>query len=189
MPNYKSLSEDLKKKMKQAQKAIQKEIIPVVGTLAVGHFKESFHNGGFTNGGIKKWADVKRRDSKSPWYGFEYKGEKRTFHALTRDRKTGKTSKAKKQKPLNFSPAATMQKPLSSKRMELRNSLRSINGRGKVTISSDKPYAQVQNEGGTIKVFGKHPVKLTARPFMGESKELNQDVEKKVNAILNKILK
>ena len=45
-------------------------------------------------------------------------------------------------------------------------------------IGSDLPYAQVHNDGGFIKVFGKAKVKLPKRQFVGESKELMDLLEK-----------
>ena len=131
---------------------------------------------------------MKRRDPKSGWYGFEYKGEKRTSLRLTRDRKTGKTKRAARQKLLNFSSAATIRTPLSSRRMELYNSLRYYCRPNEAIITTDKPYAQVQNEGGPIKVFGKHPARVPARPFMGKSRELDEKVEKEINQRIDKIL-
>jgi phage gpG-like protein len=47
-----------------------------------------------------------------------------------------------------------------------------------VEIGSDLPYAQVQNDGGYIKVFGKARVKLPKRQFIGESQELMDYLEK-----------
>lgn len=182
------LTEELRKKIDKVSRVLDRNVPIAIGKTAVDHFRQNFRLGGFRNGGVKKWDDVKRRDKGSPWFGFEYKGEKRTFLKLTRDRKTGKTSRAKKQDKLNFSPTATIREPLSSKRMELFNSIRYIPGQGTVEIVSDKPYARVQNEGGTIKVFGKHPVKLPARPFMGESEELTGEVTREIDKQVTKIL-
>lgn len=42
----------------------------------------------------------------------------------------------------------------------------------KVRVGSDLPYAEVHNEGGYIKVFGKAVKKLPRRQFIGESHEL-----------------
>lgn len=170
----------LKRGLRVLDKGIKRDMMIVIGKNAVDMFRENFNREGFLNGGVKKWQDVKRRDPGSKWYGFEYTGERRTYYRLTRNRKTGKTSKAKTQKPLNFSPNATRRKILTSKRMELRNSLRYIAGEGRVSIVSGKRYAKVQNEGGMVKVFGKHPVKLPSRQFMGASKELTEKIKKEI---------
>lgn len=176
----KKFSGDLQRGIKSLERELNRDMMTVIGKRAVDQFQESFSLGGFIDGGLKKWKEVKRRDPASKWFGFEYKGERRTSYKLTRDRKTGKTRKSAVQKALNFSTNATTRKILTSRRMELRNSLRYHAGAGKVNIVSDKKYARVQNEGGVIKVFGKHPVKLPARQFMGPSKELNDKVQKEI---------
>lgn len=151
-----------------------------VGSEAVRHFKENFQKEGFVDGSVHKWKDVKRRDPSSPWYGFEYRGETRKTNPV----KYGKRGKKlKKQKKLNFSKAATTRKILTGASGELGRSLQykvnpSATGHVSVSITSDKPYATLHNEGGTMKVFGKHSVRLTARPFVGNSRELNQKIDR-----------
>lgn len=183
-----NLPGDLRRCLEAISQAIGRDLPIVIGKTATDHFRENFRAGGFVNGGLHKWADVKRRNSKSGWYGFEYKGEKRTALRLTRDRKTGKTKRAARQKLLNFSSTATIRAPLSSKRMELYNSLRYYCRQNEAIIATDKPYAQVQNEGGPIKVFGKRPARITARPFMGQSRELDEKVGEEINKRIDRIL-
>lgn len=183
-----NLPGDLHRCLKAINRAIGRDLPMVIGKTAVDHFRENFRLGGFVNGGLHKWTDVKRRDPKNPWYGFEYKREKRTSLRLTRDRKTGKTKRAARQKLLNFSQTATIRAPLSSKRMELYNSLRYYCRQNEAIIATDKPYAQVQNEGGPIKIFGKRPARITARPFMGQSRELDEKVGEEINKRIDRIL-
>lgn len=174
--------------LKESQDWAKNSLPKIVGREAVAHFKENFDQEGFVDNGLKKWKDVKRRDPSSKWYGFDYKGEKRVSYRFKRDRKTGKTYKVKQQKKLNFSKAATIRKILSGSSGDLRKSIRYIPKSGKVSITSDKPYAYVQNYGGTIKIFGKKTVMLPARQFIGESKELNDKVENIIIKGLDKIL-
>lgn len=183
-----NLSGDIRRQLERLSVEVSRGMLVMIGKTAVDHYRENFRAGGFVNGGLHKWPDVKRRDSKSGWYGFEYKGEKRTSLRLTRDRKTGKTKRAARQKPLNFSTTAIIRAPLSSKRMELYNSLRYYCRPGEAIIATDKPYAQVQNEGGPIKVFGKHPARIPARPFIGQSRELDNKVGEEINKRINQIL-
>lgn len=180
--NLNNLSGDFRRKLDKLTQEVTRGILIVIGKEAVDRFRDNFHREGFLDGSLHKWKDVKRRDPQSPWYGFEYKAEKR----LPGSRKN---TQAKKRKPLNFSQTATVRKILASKRMELHNSLRYHLQPGQVVIASDKPYAQVQNEGGTIKIFGKHPVKLQARPFMGPSIELDRKVEQQIRQRITEILK
>jgi phage gpG-like protein len=180
MPQNNQLSTLLTEKMEELITQIQHNLPLIMGKTAVDHFRENFSRGGFVNNGLQQWQDVKRRDPKSPWYGFDCKGEKRTSYKFTRDRKTGKTSKAPIQKQLNFSQAATQRTPLNSQRKELYNSIRYTPIDGGVVIISDKPHSAIHNEGGTIKVFGKHPAKLPKRQFIGESKELNEKIVQEI---------
>ena len=45
----------------------------------------------------------------------------------------------------------------------------------------------MQNNGGMIKVFGKRSVKLPARPFVGESKELNEQIDRLIDNKINEL--
>lgn len=148
-----------------------------VGTEAVRHFKDNFRKEGFVNGGLHKWKEVKRRDPSSPWYGFDYKGDKRGDFPG----KTNAKGKRKYRKRLNFSRAATKRAILTGPTAELQDSIAYDASPGKVSIYSDKPYAAVQNDGGTIKVFGKHRVQLPKRQFIGHSKELDDKITKTID--------
>ena len=141
-----------------------------IGNEAVRHFKDNFRQEGFVDNGVHKWKEVKRRDPSSRWYGFEYKGQRRL------------KGKGKPKQKTNFSQAATQRKILTGSSGELQDSLRykvnpASGANVSVSITSDKPYAVVQNEGGPIKVFGKASTILPARPFIGHSKELDVKIE------------
>lgn len=147
-----------------------------IGNEAVNHFKDNFRLQGFLDGGLQKWKDVKRRDPNSPWYGFDYRGNKSKG-------KKKKGKKGRKSRNANFSQAATQRPILTGTSMELQRSLAyKVNTASSrqisLAITSDKPYASVQNEGGMIKVFGKHTAVLPARPFVGHSKELDDKIDK-----------
>ena len=189
MPQTPDVTEMIGQRLKQAVRLIEYDLPRMVGKTARDHFRDNFRQGGFVNGGLHRWKDVKRRDPDSKWYGFEYKAEKRTSYKFKRDSKTGRTRKADKQKQLNFSPTATRRPVLLSKRLELMRSITSRPGRGWVAITTDKPYAGVQNHGGIIKVFGKHPVKLPARPFIGASRDLENEVTRLVRKELDRVFK
>lgn len=168
------------------------DIAREIGNEAVRHFKDNFRQEGFVDNGVHKWKEVKRRDPSSPWYGFEYKGERRADYPV----KYGKKGKRlKSTKRLNYSPAATKRKILTGSSGELQDSLRykvnpSIGENIFLSITSDKPYASLQNEGGRIRVFGKASAIVPARPFVGNSKELNDKIDRiiqeRVDALFRK---
>ncbi|MBI9063295.1 MAG: hypothetical protein JEZ14_15040 [Marinilabiliaceae bacterium] len=157
----------------------------IVGTEAVRHYKQSFHDEAFSNNAEKDepWPDVKRRDSESKWYGFNYTGEKRTSVRIARNR-DGTTRRSKRQKRLNYSSAATTRKILSGPSKELYNSIRYTYARN-VVIRSDKPYAQVHNDGGKIQVFGKGSRRVKQRRFVGPSRVLTNKINKEVTKRIN----
>ena len=182
--------EQLKRLDKELARLLSDTLPREVGKIARDHFRENFIREGFVDGGLRKWKDVKRRNPRSPWYGFEYKGERRTSYRYKRDSKTGKTYKDKKQKRLNFSQTATQRPPLRSKRNELMRSIRVLHARdAQVSVGTDLPYAQVQNDGGVIKVFGKHPVRLSRRQFIGPSIELDAKVTRLVNLEIKRLFR
>lgn len=181
--------DDLIKKLNELNRFLNDGSVQrVVGTEAVKHYKQSFQDEAFSNNAERDepWEDVKRRDKDSPWYGFNYKGDKRTSVRIARNR-NGTTRRAKRQKRLNYSAAATTRKILSGSTKELCNSIRFTYGRN-VVIRSDKPYAQVQNDGGKIQVFGKGSAKLPSRRFIGRSRMLILKCNRNLSARINKIM-
>lgn len=178
----------LKEIEKKVIRYVEKDLPRIAGKMAVDEFRENFHRQGFRNNGITRWPDVKRRDKNSPWYGFQYKGEKRTSVRFVRDRETGKTRRSKTQKKLNYSNAATKRGILIGPGANLMNSItEKERSKDKIVIGSDLPYAAVHNEGGTIKVFGKAVQKLPKRQFIGESRELMDELQKKYLADIDRI--
>lgn len=174
---------------KAVLKYISKDLPRIAGKMAVDEFRENFHRQGFRNGGIERWKDVKRRDKNSPWYGFQYKGEKRTSVRFVRNRKTGKTRRSKTQKKLNYSAAATQRGILIGPGANLMNSItvQRILYDKLVVVGSDLPYAAVHNEGGYIKIFGKAQRKLPKRQFIGESRELMEELQSRMLTDIDRI--
>lgn len=185
----KNISEDMQRRLTEALRAVNHELPRRIGKQAREQFEDNFRLGGFLNGGLKKWPDVKRRNPDSRWYGFEYVGDRRTSYAFSRDSKTGKTYKSESQQRLNYSPSATRRAVLTSKRNYLMNSLTDHPAKGQVSIASDAPHAQIHNEGGTFKVFGKHSATMPPRQFMGPSAELDAKVEAEINRMFDRIFK
>lgn len=182
--DIKKFSFDLEAKTRELHILVQRDIPRVIGVEAKEHFVDSFRQGGFVNRGLQPWPDVKRRDPDSPWYGFEYTGEKRAYYGFSRDAKTGKTHKAKKQKRLNYSENATKRAVLTSRQNRLMNSIANDTTAGQAEVYTTEPHAKLHNEGGEFLVFGKHRATMPARQFMGESEELDR---KATDEIINRI--
>lgn len=181
---------EIELKLKKLRKFLEKDIYIILGEEAVNHFQESFDNEGFTDKTLKKWDDVKRRDSNSSWYGFKYgsKAKKPANHP-SRNGTKRKYKKRKDSPTTNYSPAATKHKILRGSTGDLKQSIAyKISGR-KVHVFSDKKYAKVQNEGGKIKVFGNASATLPKRQFMGRSDALKRKIKKEWKRELNKKLR
>ena len=157
-------------KITEEVEAFLRDDLPrIVAKEAVDEFRENFDRQGFRNNGVQRWPEVKRRMPNSPWYGFHYKGERRS----EKERK----KKGKKRK-LNYSLKYTKYDILRVTANLYRSVTSFEVSPERVEIGSDLPYAQVQNDGGYIRVFGKARVKLPKRQFIGESQELMDDLEK-----------
>lgn len=159
----------IEKITEEVEDFLKNDLPRIVAKEAVDEFRENFDREGFRNNGVQRWPEVKRRMPNSPWYGFQYKGERRSDKEKKR--------KGKKRK-LNYSAKYTKY-PILRVTSNLYRSVRSFEeSPQRVEIGSDLPYAQVQNDGGYIKVFGKARVKLPKRQFIGESQELMDYLEK-----------
>lgn len=142
------------------------DIKDIMGTEAVNHFKGSFENEGFTDEVLESWTDgkdVKRRDPDSSWYGH-----------------SGQTGK--------YSNARTTAKILTGETRELRESISYKKTSLGARITNSTPYAAVHQFGLQAKIYGKKVFQMTARPFMGKSVILKQNIEDKIYRQIKKII-
>lgn len=176
---------EIQKYLKRIEHFIQHEVPEIIGTEAVNHFTENFDNQSFDG---KSWQDVKRRKSSSTWLGFEYGAKTRKPANHPSRRGTTRAYKKRRNNPVtNYSPTAKKRPILSSKRSNLENSIRYKIRGNRITIFSDVPYASVHNDGGEIKVFGKHKATVPQRQFIGQSKILENKIVNKLNQKINNL--
>lgn len=167
---------------------IEQDLKEIIGVEAVNFFSESFDNQGFTDQGLEKWPEVKRREPKSSWYGFKYGARTKKPGNHPSRKASTKKYKARKANPVtNYSPTATKTPILSSQQSQLENSLQWRTSGGKVIIYSDVPYADAHNEGATIKVFGGKTAKLPQRKFVGNSAELERRIKEVIKLRMQQI--
>lgn len=170
---------NLRTKIQRAISYLENDSPRIIGTEAVKFFKESFTNQGFTDETLEKWEEVERRKPTSEWYGFKY--QSRVARPGAKRRKDNSIT--------NYSPAATQRPILSGETQELFNSLRwEKRGRG-ARITAGTPYAQIQNEGGEITIFGKTKGKIPRRQFMGKSAVLTRRLRSIIKQDLITILR
>lgn len=159
------LAKQFPERIKKLQEFVEgDDIKDVMGVEAVNHFKASFPNEGFTDENLEPWADVKRRDPESEWYGH-----------------SGQTGK--------FSAARTTAKILSGETGELKEAIYYAKTEKGVRVYNEKPYARVQNFGGMAKIYGKKAFQMLARPFIGPSKTMMTNIRAefltRIKSILN----
>lgn len=136
----------------------------VMAETAIDHFRGSFAGEGFTDAKLNPWQDVKRRDPDSPWYGH-----------------SGQTGR--------FSEARTTAKILTGETGHLRASFKYLPTAKGVRVQNTAPYAAVHQYGLPAKVYGKKSFVMPRRPFMGDSKEMRDKIQKAILSDLESILK
>lgn len=183
---------DMQRKLEQVEKYLKGNALTIIGTEAKKHFKQSFVEQGFTDKTLEKWDDVKRRDPTSPWYGFQAGATSIPPNNHPKRAKAKKPYKQRKEGAMtNYQPGATKRKILTGTNQNLMKSIdwkKSDDGKG-VIVEAKTPYAEIQNEGGEIKVFGKATAEIKARKFMGDSQVLKDKLTKKIVADIQNILK
>jgi phage gpG-like protein len=167
------------KKLEAVKRYLKDDAKTVMGVEALNHYKQSFKNQGFTDTSLKKWEEVERRKPTSPWRGFHYGAT--STRPGTKRRKEGSTS--------NYSPAAEQRPILSGTTQDLMNSLTWERTASGIRVVAQSAYAKIHNEGGPMKVFGKHPAKMPKRQFMGKSKKLTERIQSILLRDIKNILK
>lgn len=158
---------ELEAKQREIDDAMRKKLPVKVGRIAADHYHENFRKGGFVNSGLHSWKPTMRQQS----------GSKRV--------------------DANYGP-------LLSSRKNLYGSIKYIPGDYRVKVRSDLIYAAIHNWGGTIiqqrtrKKGGKGnkslglPKRVTIvipqRQFLGDSKELDEKINRTIDNELEKII-
>lgn len=165
------------RKLQRVKQYLDNDAKTIIGVEALKWFKKSFMDQGFTDQSLEKWEEVQRRKPESPWYGFQFGSNSKKPGKKTR----GGTS--------NFSPAATQRPILSGTTQELINSMFWEKTASGVRVIARAAHAKIQNEGGPMKVFGKHSAQMPKRQFMGPSKQLKEKLRSMILKDIKNILK
>jgi phage gpG-like protein len=195
VPNLINLPADFNLKADQIAKVIDSKIPQLVGEMLVDGFRESFDLQRFNDAGAEPWKEVKRRQTGNPWYGFSYvPGGGANYRVPAGSRGNYPSGKARQYGTrggkTNFSPrASTRAILLGNGSVNLRDSiyLRSAR-RGYIVVASDQPHAQVHNEGGSSRIFGRTAFTMPRRQFMGTSTRLNQKAKDIIDLVIKRIL-
>lgn len=84
--------------------------------------------------------------------------------------------------------AGATRKILSGETKLLAESIKYVYVSGGVRISNYTSYAAVHQFGGSAKIFGKTPFQMKARPFMGKSRVLKENIENIITDEIKNIL-
>lgn len=161
----------------------------IIGVEAKNHFKQNFMDQAFTDTSPVPWKPAKRTNPSSVWYGFMYGARTRTPNNHPKRWKAKGKYKARKANPItNYSPTARTRRTLSGMTGDLKESIQYRTETGKAIIFSNLPYADVHNEGGQAKVFGKKTVRLPKRQFIGHSIKLNARIKQIMQRDINQIM-
>lgn len=163
MANQFDFIEDIKRQSKELETFLKNDLLEVIEVEGLNHFEESFQNEGFTDGGLVKWDKRQTTDNR---------GRDITRYRSSRVGKAGELNSYGRK---NEGRAILTGHNTSNK---LRDSLKATKITGGVEFSTDKDYAEVHNEGSDI---------MPKRQFMGESKELDDAVELKIDKQLDNI--
>jgi len=176
------LTKDLKREARKIERVLDKKAAREIGLMAVDVYKGSFKKQKFNDSGASPWEQVKRRENSSGWYGFKL-GQNQRRPGAKRKRRPGTKT--------NFSRPRTTNAILhGSGSSNLRDSIFLKTARpDKIEIANDAPYAEVQNNGGYIKVFGRSRARIPGRKFMGHNKLVNFKAGKIMNTLITKTLK
>lgn len=67
MPQTPDIHTLIIERLRKAVRLIETDLPRMVGKVARDHYQDNFRKGGFVNGGLHPWKDVKRRDAQSGW--------------------------------------------------------------------------------------------------------------------------
>lgn len=146
--------------------AVTVSIPQAIAREGLNHFRESFKLQRYNEAGSSPWAEVKRRQKTSGWYGFKYGNRK------------------------NFSSAATSRAILfGSGSSKLRDSIfiKSATASG-VEWASSSDHATIHNQGGKVKVFGRGRGTMPKRQFMGIGTRLKGKIKETIRIELKRAL-
>ena len=141
------------------------EILPtIVAVEGQLFFESSWDNQGFTDRSLTKWK--KRKAPKQFTKAHNETAAYKTFRRKDAGR------------------AILVSHGSDTKGTHLKDSIRSDANSARVIFSTDKPYAQVHNEGGHAG-RGKGFI-MVKRQYMGPSQKLDQNIEAKLTREMNK---
>jgi len=163
-----SLGPDLVKMGQKLREKITEVLPDIIAVEGKKHFEQSFDNQGFTDKSIRKW-------------------KRRRFGGQRNKKRGGRTKAYSEFLRKDKGRAILVSHQADKKGPHLKDSIRATKTKKQVIFSTDKPYAQVHNEGGHA---GRGAgFEMPQRQFMGPSEELNKKIERKITREMDEFFK
>jgi phage gpG-like protein len=136
----------------------------ILGNMAKRHFRQNFINEGFTDTVNEKWKEVQRRIPGTRAYKYpKKKGLSRRRRGILRGKGSGVLMRSVDVQRASFDAIV-----VGTKGVE---------------------YAAIHNDGLMGNAFGKYKFKMPKRQFIGNSKQLERAIEKRIVKELDKVFK
>lgn len=160
-----------------------KELVTIMGAMAINHYKKSFRDEGFTDDGLVKWQKRSTRDR-----GRKRKNERGILTQTGRLRRSlvaRKNFRYSVTISSNVPYAKTHNEGLTIKKKESSRILNfkiSKDGRSRFSKAKKANFQQDVT-------IGKHRIKMPKRQFVGYSGVLARKIEKRIGGKIRKIFK
>lgn len=198
--NVRQLSKEIQIKRKALGDLFRRRLPVQVGAMAKDHYQDNFRKGGFVNNGLKKWKPAKRLSGGSQRAADNYGTLlSRRNHLFSNVRYIPGDGRVKVCNLLVYAPVhqwGEMLEPTVTPRMRRfawakyyeagGGGKKGANGpkEGKTDISAEA----AKWKGLALTKKKKLRIKITARPFIGESAELNLKINRHTDNEVRKIL-
>jgi phage gpG-like protein len=202
--NEKEFINRLKSKQREIENLTRRRLPIIVGRMAKDHFQENFRQGGFVNGGIHKWPDSKRQSSgynnAASQYGPLLSSRRHLFSSIKYTPGNASVTVSNDLPyaaihnnggTVNVSVTPKMKRYAWAKYYELSGRGTDRNGkkrkRSKATEAADNAQASFWKRLALTKKTSMQ-IRIPQRQFIGESRELREKINERINQELKKLL-
>lgn len=204
--DVKNLADELKKKSNEVENLMKRKLPVVVGRMAKDHYQENFRKGGFQNRGLRKWPVTRRQTSGIAGADGQYGPLlSRRNHLFASIKYVPSDYRVTVSNDLPYAPVHNwggQVNPTVTPRMRrfawamcynAQGGKKKATGgkrkpkKGKSAPKVETPSAQFW-KGMALTKKKKLQVRIPQRQFIGESQELNQRINERIESELNQIL-
>ena len=204
--DVKNLADELKKKSNEVETLMKRKLPVVVGRMAKDHYQENFRKGGFQNRGLRKWPVTRRQTSGIAGADGQYGPLlSRRNHLFASIKYVPSDYRVTVSNDLPYAPVHNwggQANPTVTPRMRrfawamyrnVQGGKKKATGgkrkpkKGKSAPKVETPSAQFW-KGMALTKKKKLLVRIPQRQFIGESQELNQRINERIENELNQIL-